>query len=878
MMGKYVFSFDSKPNLGKALLGGKGSALNEMTNLGLNVPQGFTITTETCNLFYQKSEVLWDDLKIEITTALKKLENDTGKVFGGVNNPLLVSVRSGAAISMPGMMDTILNLGLNDTTLKALAKKTNNLRFAYDSYRRFIQMFSNVVMEMPLYKFEQILDSVKEKNNYHSDLDLLEDDLLVIINEYKALYYELSDEEFPQDPFEQLSKAIEAVFKSWNNQRAKIYRSINEIPDDLGTAVNIQTMVFGNMGDDCGTGVAFTRHPSTGENQLFGEYLINAQGEDVVSGVRTPKPISTLQTDMPQLYEEFALIAKKLEAHYRDMQDIEFTIEAGKLYILQTRSGKRTINAAIEIAVDLVNEGKITKKEAILRINPKQLDQLLHPNFSSSDIKKTKIFAKGLPASPGAASGQIYFNAEAVLKAKSQGIDAILVRQETSPEDIEGMVNAIGILTSRGGMTSHAAVVARGMGKCCVVGCSEIKVNEQSKTLTVGDTIVKEGDFLSLDGVSGNVYLGHLKATSSKSSASYNTFMSWVNEIKRLKVRANADTVKDAEIALSLGAEGIGLCRTEHMFFAEDRILEVRKMILANNALEREKPLAKLLAIQTNDFYQILKSMAGYPVTIRLLDPPLHEFLPKTDKDIKTLSQQMNLETYELERRIEDLQEFNPMLGHRGCRLGITYPDIYIMQTKAIIEAVLLLKAEKIAVIPEIMVPLIIDSKEFNLIKAQMINEIDAIFCAHQTTTSYTIGTMIETPRACLVADEIAQYSEFFSFGTNDLTQMTYGFSRDDSHKFLQDYLNKQIFEKDPFQVLDQKGIGKLMKIAIKLGRKIKTKLKIGICGEHGGEPQTVEFCHHLGLDYVSCSPYRIPIAKLASAIAVIKSEMGNNS
>lgn len=875
-MEKFVYNFKSQANLGKAILGGKGSALNVMSNLGLNVPFGFTITTKACNLFYQKGEKLWDELKKEVVSELKVLEKETNKVFGDVNNPLLVSVRSGAAISMPGMMDTILNLGLNDDSVKGLAHKTNNPRFAYDSYRRFIQMFSDVVMGIPMYKFEQILNEVKAKNHYESDIDLKENDLIEVINAYKSLYKVELGKEFPQDPYEQLFLAIEAVFKSWNNQRAIVYRNINEIPHDLGTAVNIQIMVFGNMGNNSGTGVAFTRHPSTGENRIFGEYLINAQGEDVVSGVRTPKSIDTLKEDMPAVYEEFIRIAKKLEDHYLDMQDIEFTIEEGKLFILQTRSGKRTIHAALQIAVDLVLEKKISKKEAILRINPKQLEQLLHPTFDPEVLKKTNVLAKGLPASPGAASGRVYFHAEDILKAKAQGIEAILVRQETSPEDIEGMAYAVGILTSRGGMTSHAAVVARGMGKCCIVGCSDIKVNEQLRKMEVDGKIIKEGDFISLDGVSGNVYLGHIDTVNSQSSEAYTTFMSWVDEIRRLRVRANADTIKDAQMAVSLGCEGIGLCRTEHMFFAEDRILEVRKMILSKTLDERKKALEKLLKVQSEDFYQILKVMEDRPCTIRLLDPPLHEFLPKTKKDKEFVSQEMHLDIMEIEKRVEELQEFNPMLGHRGCRLAITYPEIYAMQVTAIMEAAIRLKKENINVVPEIMIPLVVDEKEFAIIKNDLEKVINQVLKDHNVKIEYKLGTMIETPRACLLADEIANLSQFFSFGTNDLTQMTFGFSRDDSHKFLQDYLDKQIFEKDPFQVLDQKGIGKLMKMAIDLGKTTNSHLKVGICGEHGGEPQTVEFCHTLGLDYVSCSPYRIPIAKLASAIAVIKEERAN--
>ncbi len=870
-MKEYVFSFKEGKGKGKALLGGKGSALAEMSGIGLNVPNGFTITTTTCHLFYEKGQKLWDELIAEIDQALVQLEQETGKKFGDLNNPLLVSVRSGAPISMPGMMDTILNLGLNDQSAKGLANKTNNPRFAYDCYRRFIQMFSNVVMGVSSSKFEQILDKVKEEKHYQSDLDLTEQDLIAIVSEYKYLYKKELGTDFPQDPKKQLYLAIEAVFKSWNNSRAIVYRNLNEIPHNLGTAVNVQTMVFGNMGNNSGTGVTFTRNPANGDNQFFGEYLINAQGEDVVSGVRTPKPISSLKDDQPKVYEELVSVMKHLEEHYRDMQDIEFTIEEGKLFILQTRSGKRTINAAINIAVDMVLENKITKQEAIMRIDAKQLDQLLHPNFDPNALKKIKPLAKGLPASPGAASGRVYFNAQDVQKARAQGIDSILVRQETSPEDIEGMVSAVGILTSRGGMTSHAAVVARGMGKCCVAGCSDIKVDEELKQLTVGDIVVKEGDYLSIDGVTGNVYLGHLDTVDAIISDKYALFMQWVDEVKALKVRANADTKKDALQALSLGAEGIGLCRTEHMFFAEDRILEVRKMILSQSLEERQVALNKLLKIQTGDFIDILKVMKGLPVTIRLLDPPLHEFLPKTEHDIAVISKEMNLTVEEIKKRNESLAEFNPMLGHRGCRLAITYPEIYLMQTRAIMEAALTLKKENIEVVPEIMIPLVVDQNEFAHIKEQLVAEINKVFEEQGMSVQYTLGTMIETPRACVVADEIANVSQFFSFGTNDLTQMSFGFSRDDSHKFLNDYLEKNIFEKDPFQVLDQNGVGKLMQMAVKLGRSTNPTIKLGICGEHGGEPHTVKFCHRIGLNYVSCSPYRIPIAKLACAQAVIE-------
>jgi len=874
-LGKYIFNFKEGINEEKALLGGKGAALVEMRRIGLNVPSGFTITTKACQLFYEKQQILWDELKDEITMQMLQLEKDNDKKFGDSSNPLLVSIRSGAAVSMPGMMDTILNLGLNDETVLGLAKKTNNKRFAYDSYRRFIEMFSSVVMEIPHYKFEYIIENILKENNLNKEIDLQEEDLLSMVLAFKKLYQNEIGKDFPNNVYEQLFLSIEAVFKSWNNNRANIYRNIHDIPHDLGTAVNIQSMVFGNLGVDSGTGVLFTRNPSTGEDVLFGEYLVNAQGEDVVSGSRTPKMIETLSIDQPFVYEELKKIAKQLENHYLDMQDIEFTIESGKLYILQTRSGKRTIEAANRIAVDLVLENKITKKEAILRIDPKQLEQLLHPNFDPSHLKESIALTKGLPASPGAVSGRVYFDVKDLLNAKERGENMILVRQETSPEDIEGMVNALGIVTSRGGMTSHAAVVARGMGKCCIVGCTEMEVNEQLKEIRIEDKIVKEGDYLSLDGKTGYVYLGKINTVEAQSLDKLTLFMQWVDEVKELKVRANADTKKDAQLALKLGAEGIGLCRTEHMFFASDRILEMRKMILSKTSVERKKALEHLLKMQIEDFIDIFSVMEGKPCTIRLLDPPLHEFLPTKMNDIQILSQTMKISVDEIEKRIEDLKETNPMLGHRGCRLAITYPEIYVMQTKAIIEAAIYLKQKQMNIIPEIMIPLVVDAKELKVITDQLTIEIERIFNEKKDVISYTIGSMIEVPRACLLADEIAEVSQFFSFGTNDLTQMTYGFSRDDSHKFIKEYINKKIFEKDPFQILDQKGIGKLMEMAIKLGKSTNPTIKIGICGEHGGEPKTVEYCSQLGLDYVSCSPYRVPIAKLAAAIAVIKKEMG---
>lgn len=871
---KNVYSFKEGKGLGKALLGGKGANLAEMVGIGLNVPQGFTITTKTCHLFYEKGQKLWDELKQEVNEALANLEKETGKKFGDPENPLLVSVRSGAPVSMPGMMDTILNLGLNDISVQGLASKTNNPRFAYDCYRRFIQMFSNVVMGVSSSKFEAILDRIKEEKHYSSDLDLTEEDLKNIVLEFKALYKKELGEDFPQDPMQQLYLAIEAVFKSWNNPRAIVYRQLNDIPHNLGTAVNVQSMVFGNMGDKSGTGVAFTRNPANGDKQLFGEYLINAQGEDVVSGARTPKPIVALEQDQPEVYKEFVRIMNILEDHYKDMQDIEFTIEEGKLFILQTRSGKRTVTAAVNIAVDMVEEGKISKEEAILRVDAKQLDQLLHPSFDPKALKEHKPIAKGLPASPGAASGRVYFTAEDVKEAKAQGIDAILVRLETSPEDIEGMVSAVGILTSRGGMTSHAAVVARGMGKCCVAGCSDIKVDEENKVAYCGNLVIKEGDYLSIDGTTGNVYLGHIPTVDTVVSEKYAKFMSWVDEVRRLKVRANADTPKDAQQALNLGAEGIGLCRTEHMFFAEDRIFEVRKMILSNTLEERKVALDKILGFQKEDFKEIFRVMQGLPVTVRLLDPPLHEFLPKTDAEMEVIAKEMNLTLDEIKRRAEGLEEFNPMLGHRGCRLAVTFPEIYAMQVRAIMLAALELKAEGIDVTPEIMIPLTVDKAEFTFVKNILVKEIDAVFAEKGDSVPYTVGTMIETPRGAILADEIGSVADFFSFGTNDLTQMTFGFSRDDSHKFLNDYLNKGIFEKDPFQVLDQNGVGKLVEHAVKVGKMANPNLKLGICGEHGGEPNSVEFCHRTGLTYVSCSPFRVPIARLAAAQAAVKEKL----
>ena len=872
MDNKFVYSFHEGSKEMKSLLGGKGANLAEMTNIGLPVPPGFTITTKACINFYDEGKTLWPSLIDEIKLHLAEVEKTLNKRFSDEENPLLVSVRSGAVFSMPGMMDTILNLGLNDKAVKGLAKSTGNERFAYDSYRRFIQMFSDVAMEIPKVRFESLLEEMKENKGVHNDTDLDSEDLKALVEMYKKVYFEEKHEEFPQDPMKQLELAIKAVFESWNNPRAMIYRKLNDIPHDLGTAVNVQSMVFGNMGDKSGTGVAFTRNPADGENKLFGEFLINAQGEDVVAGIRTPNEISELKDIMPEVYSQFVDATKKLEHHYKDMQDIEFTIENERLFLLQTRAGKRTAHAAINVAVDLVDENLISKEEAIMRIEPNQLDQLLHPMFEPKALADAQIIAKGLPASPGAASGKIYFHADDVVAAKARGEKSILVRQETSPEDIEGMVAAEGILTARGGMTSHAAVVARGMGKCCVAGCSEIRVDETSKIIKVKNEIIKEGEFISLDGSAGTVYRGEIIKIQPELSGNFEKFMTWVDEFRRLKVRTNADTPKDAAQAVVFGAEGIGLCRTEHMFFDEKRIPAVRRMIVSTTLEERKKALDELLPMQRKDFYEIYEAMGERPVTVRLLDPPLHEFLPHGEEDIKSLAESMNIAFEDLKDRIEDLAEFNPMLGHRGCRLAVTYPEIYRMQTRAIIEAALDIKKSGMeSILPEIMIPLIGDVVELKYVKKEIEEEIQLVFEERNDKVNYLIGTMIEVPRAAITADEIATEAEFFSFGTNDLTQMGYGFSRDDAGKFLSDYESKGIFEKSPFEVLDQKGIGKLMEIAVDLGKKTRANIKLGICGEHGGEPSSVEFCHRLGLDYVSCSPYRVPIARLAAAQAVIK-------
>ena len=874
-MAKYVYLFKEGSKEMKNLLGGKGSNLAEMTKIGLPVPQGFIVSTEACLNYYENKESISDDVINQVFQAMTKLEKITNKKFGDAKKPLLVSVRSGARASMPGMMDTVLNLGINDEVCEGLGKLTNNPRFAYDTYRRFIQMFADVVMGYPKASFERFFDHLKSEKKVKDDSELTAEDMKDVVNAFKENYYKIAGKSFPLDPKEQLIEAIKAVFRSWNNERANVYRRLNNIPSSWGTAVNVQEMVYGNTGFESGSGVAFTRNPATGENEMYGEYILNAQGEDVVAGIRTPEPIDNLKTQMPKVFEELLKNAKILENHYHDMQDMEFTIENNKLYMLQTRNGKRTATAAIKIAVDLTNEGKITKKEAIMQVNPNQLDALLHPTFSSDAIKNSKAISTGLGASPGAASGKLYFTAEDILKAHEKGEKGlILARLETSPEDIEGMNLASGILTVRGGMTSHAAVVARGMGKCAVCGCEELKLNEKNKTITTKDNIIiKEGDFLSLDGSTGKVYIGLLETSKALLSKDYKTFMTWVDEIRDLKIRANADLPKDAIIAKEFGAEGIGLCRTEHMFFEEARIFSFRKMILSNNTEERIKALRDILPQQIKDFEGLFRCMSPCPVIIRYLDPPLHEFLPKEDQEINNLAKELKININDLRTRITELTELNPMMGHRGCRIAITYPEVAIMQTQAIIKAAINVTKEGKKVCPELMIPLIGDKNELayltNIIKA----EADKLIKQAKIKLKYYIGTMIELPRAALLADEIAEYAEFFSFGTNDLTQMTYGFSRDDASKFLTDYYQKQIFEFDPFAKIDIDGVGKLIEIATIKGRNVNPNLEIGICGEHGGEPSSIEFCYQMGMNYVSCSPYRVPIAKLAAAQAAIKAK-----
>ena len=871
---KYVYMFKEGNKSMKNLLGGKGANLAEMTSIGLPVPSGFTVTTEACTSYYDSGKKISEDIKNEIYDKLSELEKITNKKFGDLNNPLLVSVRSGARASMPGMMDTVLNLGLNDKVCESFAISTNNKRFAYDSYRRFIMMFADVVKGYDKSFFERILDKFKEERNAKFDTDLDENDMYDLTMKFKDTYKELSGEEFPQDPKVQLIEAVTAVFRSWNNERAIIYRRMNDIPASWGTAVNVQEMVYGNMGETSGTGVAFTRNPATGEKKLFGEYLMNAQGEDVVAGVRTPSSIENLKDIMPEVYEEFVKVCETLEKHYKDMQDMEFTIENGKLFMLQTRNGKRTATAALKIAVDLYDEGMISKEEALLRVDAKSLDQLLHPAFDADALKSANVIARGLAASPGAACGKIYFSAEDVSAAKSKGEKCILVRLETSPEDIQGMNDAMGVLTIRGGMTSHAAVVARGMGRCCVSGCGELVINEENKTLTTKDgKVFKEGDYISLDGSTGNVYGEEIKTVEPEISGNFETFMKWADEVRVLGVRANADTPKDALQALKFGAEGIGLCRTEHMFFEEERIFAIRQMIVSDTSEQRQKALEKLLPMQRGDFEEIFKVMDGKEVTIRFLDPPLHEFVPHTVDEKTALANELGISLSSLEDKINSLHEFNPMMGHRGCRLAVTYPEIAKMQTRAVMEAAINVAKTGVKVEPEIMIPLVGELKEFVFVKNIVVETINEVFREKDYTLEYKIGTMIEVPRAALVANQIAQEAEFFSFGTNDLTQMTYGFSRDDAGKFLNDYYDNQILESDPFAKIDTVGVGQLIKTAVLKGKSVRKDIHLGICGEHGGDPSSIEFCHQVGLTYVACSPFRVPIARLAAAQAAINNK-----
>ena len=880
MANKWVYTFKEGNMTMRNLLGGKGANLAEMTEIGLPVPQGFTITTEACTQYYEDGRKINDEIMAQTMEGVKWMEEVNGKKFGDLKNPLLVSVRSGARASMPGMMDTILNLGLNDDVVAAMIAGNPDPafeRFVYDSYRRFIQMFSDVVMEVGKKYFEQLIDKMKEDRGVKFDVDLTAADLKELAEQFKAEYKNQLGSDFPSDPVEQLKLAIEAVFRSWDNPRANVYRRDNDIPYSWGTAVNVQMMAFGNMGDDCGTGVAFTRDPATGANGLFGEFLTNAQGEDVVAGIRTPQPIATLNDVMPECYEQFCKVCDILEEHYRDMQDMEFTIENGKLFMLQTRNGKRTAQAALKIAVDLVNEGMITKEQALLKVEPRQLDQLLHPNFEETSLKCAQVVATGLAASPGAATGRIYFTAEDVIEAHKNGVqDILLVRLETSPEDIEGMNIAHGILTIRGGMTSHAAVVARGMGTCCVCGCGSLRVDEEAKVLMTPDgKKYHEGDYMSLDGSTGNVYGERIKTVEPEISGDFETFMSWADDVRTLKVRTNADTPRDALQARKFGAEGIGLCRTEHMFFEEERIFNFRRMITAETVEARKEALEKILPYQRSDFKELFKAMEIYPVTIRFLDPPLHEFLPHTDEEIRPLAESLGMTFDALKARVESLKEFNPMMGHRGCRLAVTYPEIAEMQTRAVIEAAIAVNKEGQNVVPEIMIPLVGDIKELKYVKDVVCKTADAIIEEAGVELPYKVGTMIEIPRAALTADEIAKEAEFFSFGTNDLTQMTYGFSRDDAAKFLNEYYTKNIFESDPFAHIDENGVGQLMQIAINKAKPVRPDIKLGICGEHGGDPRTVEFCHRIGLTYVSCSPYRVPLARLAAAQAAVKEKMG---
>ena len=872
MSKQWVYMFQEAEAGNKNLLGGKGANLADMTQLGLPIPHGFTVSTEACTEYYANNGALSDQMTEQIKSCLARLEDLAGKKFGDNENPLLVSVRSGARVSMPGMMDTVLNLGLNDEAVKGLANKTGNVRFAYDSYRRFIQMFSDVVMEIPKPRFEKIIDGMKQEKGVHLDTELDADDLKEMVTRFKALYKEEKGVDFPQEPEHQLMESIKAVFRSWMNPRAIVYRRMSDYPSDWGTAVNVQMMVFGNMGNTSGTGVAFTRNPSNGDNKIYGEYLINAQGEDVVAGVRTPNPITQLEQDMPEVYAEFTEIYNKLEDHYRDMQDMEFTVEEGKLFFLQTRNGKRTAQAALKIAVDLVAEGKISEETAVCRVEPKQLDQLLHPTFDEKALKAAKIIGSALPASPGAAAGKVYFTAEDAKNAAAAGERVILVRLETSPEDIEGMAAAQGILTVRGGMTSHAAVVARGMGTCCVSGCGEIKIDEEAKVFTLGGITFKEGDYISLDGSAGNVYGEDVPTVEPEITGDFETLMAWADKVRTLKVRTNADTPKDAQNAVRFGAEGIGLCRTEHMFFEEDRIMKIRKMIVSKTEEERREALKDLLPLQKGDFVGIYEAMEGRPVTVRLLDPPLHEFVPHTDEDIADLAKEMSIDFEDLKATVEGLEEFNPMMGHRGCRLAVTYPEIAEMQARAIMEAAVQVKKEKgYDIVPEIMIPLVGEKKELKFVKDVVVKTADEVLKEAGISMEYHVGTMIEIPRAALTADAIAEEAEFFSFGTNDLTQMTFGFSRDDAGKFLPAYYDTNIYESHPFARLDQTGVGQLVQMAAEKGRMTRPNIKLGICGEHGGDPSSIDFCHRVGLNYVSCSPFRIPIARLAAAQAAIR-------
>ena len=873
-MAKWVYKFNEGSAAMRNLLGGKGCNLAEMTNLGMPIPQGFTVTTEACTDYYNSGKQITKEIQDQIFEALAWLEGVNGKKFGDTEDPLLVSVRSGARASMPGMMDTILNLGLNDVAVEGFAKKTGNPRFAYDSYRRFIQMYSDVVMEVPKSYFEKIIDEMKEAKGVHYDTELDANDLKELAEKFKGVYKEaMNGEEFPQDPKEQLMGAVKAVFRSWDNPRAIVYRRMNDIPGDWGTAVNVQTMVFGNKGNTSGTGVAFTRNPSTGEKGIFGEYLINAQGEDVVAGVRTPQPITQLEKDLPECYKQFMDLAMKLENHFHDMQDMEFTIEEGKLYFLQTRNGKRTAPAAIQIACDLVDEGQITPEEAVCRIEAKSLDQLLHPTFDPAALKAGEVIGQALPASPGAAAGKVCFTAEDAKEAGigGKGERVILVRLETSPEDIEGMHAAQGILTVRGGMTSHAAVVARGMGTCCVSGCGEIKINEAKKEFTLGGHTFHEGDYISLDGTTGKIYNGDIKTQEASVGGNFKRIMDWADSFRKLGVRTNADTPADTKNAVKLGAEGIGLCRTEHMFFDPERIHNLRRMIVSDTVEAREEALSKLLPYQKSDFKAMYKALEGRPMTVRYLDPPLHEFTPKTEEEMAELAKDMGKTVDEIKKKCDELHEFNPMMGHRGCRLAVTYPELAKMQTRAIMEAAIEVKEEEgYDIVPEIMIPLVGEKKELKFVKDIVVETAEQVKKEKGSDMQYHIGTMIEIPRAALTAGQIAEEAEFFSFGTNDLTQMTFGFSRDDAGKFLDSYYKAKIYESDPFARLDQVGVGRLVELAVKEGRATRPDLKCGICGEHGGDPSSVEFCHKVGLNYVSCSPFRVPIARLAAAQAAL--------